>query len=312
MVQIKNEVQRLVERGIADKTRVTYDTGRAKFKEFCNEFGLSTGLPCSVDIICKFIAYMSLKNYAHSTINTYLAAVGFMHKKAGFADPTNGFVVGLMLDGVRREKGGSHDLRLPITFDRLKAIINALPSVCKSQFEALLFKAVFTCMFFGFLRIGEVAADAKNKVQESVLRRTDIGLHEENGKRVVVINFRVSKNNQFGRLQTVILSAQSDVTVCPVLSIENFLGLAGNSTWLFSHYDLSPLTKYQLTHVLKRTVQFCNFDNPHLYQSHSFRIGAATSAKERGAMDEEIQALGRWSSGAFRRYIRAPVIMQAE
>ena len=41
-----------------------------------------------------------------------------------------------------------------------------------------------------------------------------------------------------------------------------------------------------------------------LYSGHSFRIGAATSAAQAGIQDSIIQALGRWSSGAFLVYVR--------
>ena len=42
------------------------------------------------------------------------------------------------------------------------------------------------------------------------------------------------------------------------------------------------------------------------YSGHSFRIGAATAAAQAGLEDSTIQLLGRWSSGAFLRYIRMP------
>ena len=253
-------------------------------------------------MICNFIAYLSLRNYAYSTINTYVSSVGFMHRVGGVVDPTNSFIVGLMLDGVRRDRGGSRDLRLPITYEHLRKIITVLPSICNSQFEALLFKAVFSCMFFGFLRIGEVAAESKVKVNDAVLKRSDIVFQEDKGNGAMVFNFRISKNNQFGEHhQSVVISSQTDKVVCPVLALRDYFRQAsGDTVMLFTHFDLTPLTKYQLNHVLKSAVLFCDFPNPNLYQSHSFRIGAATSAKKRGVSDEEIQAMGRWRSGAFR------------
>ena len=36
---------------------------------------------------------------------------------------------------------------------------------------------------------------------------------------------------------------------------------------------------------------------------HSFRVGAATEAALQGSSDASIMKLGRWKSGAFRRYI---------
>ena len=42
------------------------------------------------------------------------------------------------------------------------------------------------------------------------------------------------------------------------------------------------------------------------YNTHSFRIGAATSASLANISDTHIQMLGHWRSSAFQRYIRPP------
>ena len=39
------------------------------------------------------------------------------------------------------------------------------------------------------------------------------------------------------------------------------------------------------------------------YLGHSFRRGAATSAREAGLTEDEIMLLGRWNSDSQRRYI---------
>ena len=44
------------------------------------------------------------------------------------------------------------------------------------------------------------------------------------------------------------------------------------------------------------------------FNSHSFRIGAATFWASQGNSELEIQRLGRWQSNAFKKYIRDTVV----
>jgi site-specific recombinase XerD len=65
-----------------------------------------------------------------------------------------------------------------------------------------------------------------------------------------------------------------------------------------------PLTRTYLSERLRRLLSDAGI--PGNLSSHSFRIGAATSAALAGVPDNLIQTLGRWSSSAYLTYIRTP------
>ena len=46
--------------------------------------------------------------------------------------------------------------------------------------------------------------------------------------------------------------------------------------------------------------------NTQCYNTHSFRIGAATTARQANIPDAIIKMLGRWKSDAYQSYIKTP------
>ena len=71
--------------------------------------------------------------------------------------------------------------------------------------------------------------------------------------------------------------------------------------------DGSAISKHYFTLQLRLALSFCNFDLTR-YQTHSFRIGAATTAAARCFSELQIQTICRWKSTAFKKYIRIPTL----
>ena len=97
-------------------------------------------------------------------------------------------------------------------------------------------------------------------------------------------------------------------TICPVMNLLAYL----NTRTLGARDTLAPLfvtpqgqalsRQYFLQH-LRVLLQIAGY-NPDLYNGHSFRIGAATTAAQAGVPDHLIKTLGRWKSDCYVRYIR--------
>ena len=77
----------------------------------------------------------------------------------------------------------------------------------------------------------------------------------------------------------------------------------GGFSWFQPEWPRSPCRNLALWRVVRLALARAGIPTSG-YFSHSFRIGAATSAAE---ADSTIQALGRWTSSAFMTYIRAPL-----
>ena len=71
---------------------------------------------------------------------------------------------------------------------------------------------------------------------------------------------------------------------------------------------MSPVTVSQFNAVLHRCLIFCGLDTGR-NKGHSFRIGAACYAADKGFSDAQIRALGRWKSDAFKFDIRSDTLL---
>ena len=104
-----------------------------------------------------FIAYLYQHNYASSTVNTYVSALGYIHQLAGVADPTRIFFIMEMLKGYGKVSARL-DTGLPITVSILERMCANCTLALDSGYIACMFKAMCATAFYTFLRIGEITA----------------------------------------------------------------------------------------------------------------------------------------------------------
>lgn len=297
------EVERLIAAAYAPTTKAAYDQGIEQFTNFRIRCGLKQLWPAPSSHMIHFVASLSLQGKAHSTVRTYLAGVSNKHKMNNWNDPTQHFVVKKLLEGLARSSKQC-DTRAPITFQRLQQLVSALPSVCSNVYEQHLFTAAFTMAFFGFLRVSELVGQGRDMASgRTGLRRTEIVINDD-----LFITLSGSKTDQRGKgTQLVLKRVVNTPAVCPVLAMQKYLQVRpSGSNVLFIHFGGGPLTRYQFQAVLKRAAAVCGW-NTAAFSSHSFRIGAATTAAMNGVAQENIKQMGRWQSQAVQRYVRLDI-----
>lgn len=120
------------------------------------------------------------------------------------------------------------------------------------------------------------------------------------------LTIKASKTDQFGKSVTRTIPATRTST-CPVKAMQQYLQLRKCRGYgpLFMWHSGRYLTREALSHTLKELVEVAGW-NSSSFSSHSFRIGAATTAAATGLPDWLIQSLGRWKSDSYLRYIRTP------
>ena len=221
-------------------------------------------------------------------------------------DNTQSFLIKKLLCGMRRVRS-KKDVRIPITIQMLQQFPSALRNVAYSNYESTLFSTAFVCSFFGFLRVGEIAVDAKHSDITRVLQIDDVKFSESE----CFLTIRFSKTDQYGASVTLTLSKSCYQEICPYKLLRRYISLRPSKGGpLFCHLDGEPMTKYQFRYMLRKCLIFLNIDSNNI-KSHSFRIGAATTASQLNIPDEMIMQMGRWSprSNNYKKYIRLEKII---
>ena len=292
-----------MEHSLASSTRGTYSTGFRRFTKFCSRYKVSS-LPASKLTVTYFAVSLSRK-LAPSTIRIYTAAIRAAHRENALPDPTHrNLQLSLVLRAIRRRHLPTQSKqREPITPRLLAQMLRHLchsPSL--GRHDQRMLSAAFTLAFHGFLRVSEFTMPPHTRFNPRFHPVTShVALH----RRYFTFFIPRSKTDQFHRGHTIRLSRSTQPPICPVRHMRAYMRTMRQTPPgpLFTFSDGRPLTRRMCLHYLRRSLKHSGH-NPQHYNTHSFRIGAATTAAHEGATESTIQHLGRWRSSAVKAYIR--------
>lgn len=153
--------------------------------------------------------------------------------------------------------------------------------------------------FGGTLRISELVAGSHRDSFNQPLQLADVHL----GLPVVQLLLCFSKTDQLGRGTLISLAACADLTLCPVTPLCHLLAVRGQEAgYLFIHWDGTPLTKFQFWSVTRRALDRIGLSGCQ-FGTHSFQIGAASTATAMGYHRADIESIGRWQSPCYKGYV---------
>ena len=259
--------------------------------------------PASLFNLARWIAELGIRNLKAKTIKSYLAAVRSSQVDIGttqdelklFSHPT----LFRTIAGIRRMNGEANTReRRPIT---RQVLLRILPLFDITSLWGATMHASFCLAFAAFLRIGEFTwsrADRSASFQQWHITRGSVLLHPDH----LQLSLPSSKTDTFRAGVTLTIAAAFD-EACAVSSIRNLFTRFPHpqNSPLFDLGPTTPFTRQLVTETLRSCLRTLGYMGN--YSGHSFRRGAATSAREAGLTDEEIQLLGRWKSDSYRLYI---------
>ena len=302
MASLNNDLRFFQFMSIATSSRKTYEQGWNCYLSFCTQIG-HPAFPVTERTLCLFVTSLA-KFLGYASIRTYLAAVRFHNIELGFSINFDHLQqLHMLMRGIKRVKGKSvRPKRNPITPELMKVLKSRLREASFIEQDKLMMWAAFTTAFFGFLRSSEFCSPTRFTFHpESTLLAKDVLLSEN----IAILSIKVSKADPFRNGSQVRLAASSS-SVCPFRALRKYLYFGHNpSLPLFKFSDGTFLTRQIISSTMKSLLQPVLGDTKG-YSSHSFRIGAATTAAAADIPDWLIKALGRWSSNCFEQYIRTP------
>ncbi|XP_067218215.1 uncharacterized protein [Chanodichthys erythropterus] len=291
---------------ISPRTLHSYWTAWRAFKQFHSSY--NQPFPnFSLLSVSSFISYLNqIKSIQPSTIKVYLSGIQFFYKLIyGHPCPaiTNPQIT-LLIKGIQKTNPTRPDSRQPLTIDLLAKCLTFLRSGHMPPDTARTLDAMFTLAFFGFLRVSEITTNSKfNPAIHPTF--SDLQVLDTD---TICFLLKCSKTDQL-KNGNFIHIFNLPTPIQPYQSLSYFLAhrkvqISSPLDPLFIDENNLPVTRHWFQKKLKYILTHSGIQ-AHLYSSHSFRIGAATTAAQKGLPDHQIKLLGRWSSDAFQSYIRS-------
>ena len=289
--RLDRQVHELVRAALDPNSRNCYERAWRQFESFCEKFKFQASLPIDQCILLRFISYLFEKLYASSTICSTISALVYFHTVNDWPDPRTKKVHQALL-GIKNLRPAAQGFQ-PLSLDNVNNLLQNAERAFSSSFTASLFRAMASLAFYALLRVGEFT------YSRHTLRKEDVALNGDH----LSIRFKSFKHSG-GVGVTQAIPAVQRKAVCPVHLLDQYLTLRGGKKgYLFVKEDGEAPSRKEFLEWLKAVLSLCNLDVKS-FNTHSFRSGMATHMALRGFSGEQIKLAGRWSSDAYRKYIR--------
>jgi len=311
---IRADLENLGAHGLTDKTWSSYNTAKKMLALCCKQNKLKKELPVPESTVLIFIHWLAtVRNLKAGTINNYLAGIRQFHIARGMPDPSiRSETVNLILKGAQNKEArdrlaNSKSVKQPITEDDMLTLKTNLRSWDESSTNHRLIWAVATNLFHGLFRVRELLAEREGEFDPAFTMLTsDIRISDSGEFGTIHFRLKAPKEDKKNRSKIVDVFGTGTDT-CPVRAFKKW---HTKMDWpqdqpAFRWSNGTPLTAKKFNQILS-THLGGGGGGQKPFTSHCFRIGAASRLGHLGYSDEDVKAMGRWSSRAFEEYLLHP------
>lgn len=293
---------RILLQSLSPGTDSNYGPGLLSYFQFCQSHGV--GFPPSAESVLGFAVYLfESRGLPLSTVKQYVIALrSACVETSSSLSPFEDLRLQRLYQGMARSAPTPTSTRplhrrLPITGPLLARLVDAAP---RNSPIGRALRAGVAIGFFGLLRAGEFAY----KDGTSVLRRRQVSWCDSH----VIIHLEQSKTDRL-RQGVSVKIFRSRGPVCAVALLWEAWCASpvqvADAPLLQVDVHGSPLSYRTLLHFIKLSFSSWGVSSGE-FSTHSLRIGGATQLAMCQFSGEQIQAVGRWSSDCYRRYVRFP------
>ena len=299
-------IDRLKCQGRRQSTRTSY---HGVWKTF-NDFNVKLDKKPSTweDRLTLFVGYLICKKLKSSTIKSYISAIRAVLAYIGIELNENRVLLTSLIKACKIHND-CIKTKLPIRKGLLTILIKAVDELYTTNpqpYLTAMYKALFSTMYFGLFRVGELTKSSHTVKAKDV----HIGI---NKKKLMFILHSSKTHDEGNKPQVIKISAVSEVKdckkslVCPFQLLQNYVNIRKpyrtEEEQFFVMKDRSPVTAHHLRKTLKRLLKL-NRLNSAIYTSSAFRAGRASDLLTMGVSVETIRKIGRWRSSAVYTYLK--------
>jgi len=309
----------LANHSLAKKTWSAYKTAGKLLVQCQNQTGESLALPLDDNKVLIYVAWLFSRGLQSRTVSTYLSGLRQVHLAKGIIIPSlRPDLVKQLLTGAAnldriRASLNEKPTRLPMTSTMMKLFKQEIQDSSDCRERKRLVWAIAALLFMGAFRIHELLARTENVFDPNFtlltrdLQVKTVKINNETIK-IIQVKLKSPKTDRIG-VDTIVDVYESSGPLCPVKALLKWQAVAShrtNNSPAFRDEQGKPLTGARFNKYLKTYLGKYLDQRVGKITSHSFWAGMASLLGTLGFTDEEIQAVGRWSSRAFMNYIKLP------